>query len=93
MTATMETYKQPFDDLMAQIRAMKKRSDQYEMEEREEGNIDDAGMHLRVSSVLAELERLGGEFEKRALAAGQPPRLPTGLPPGCLPDVTTQSPL
>jgi hypothetical protein len=66
---------------------MKKRSDQYEAEEREEGNIEDAGMHMRVSSVLAELERLGGEFEKRALADGEPPRLPSGLPTGCLPNV------
>ena len=62
----MDAYKQPFDDLMGQIRAMKKRSDKYEAEERAEGNIDEAGTHLRVSCVLKELERLGLAFEERA---------------------------
>jgi hypothetical protein len=64
----MDTYKQPFDDLMGQIEAMKDRSEKYEMEEREEGNIEAAELHIRLWSVLKELERLGRAFEQRAIS-------------------------
>lgn len=54
---------QNYQDLMGQIRAMKARSDQY-FNESLPGS-DEAEKHLRVSSVLKELHRLGEAFTTR----------------------------
>ena len=67
MSKKIDAYKQPFDDLMGQIEAMKDRSEKYEKEEREEGNIEASEKHMRVWGVTKELERLGRAFEQRAI--------------------------
>lgn len=63
----------PFDMLMGQIAAMKKRSDAYKDESERDGNLDQADKHARVSGVLKELERLGNAFAAQAAQNNQSP--------------------
>jgi len=54
----------PFSLLMDQVSAMKKRSDLYFAESMEDEDFGEAEKHLRVSSVLKELSRLGDNFKE-----------------------------
>lgn len=53
----------PFELLMGQIRSMKNRSELYEREAKDEGDMDASEKHMRVYCVLKELERLGKAFD------------------------------
>lgn len=65
----------PFEMLMGQIWAMKRRSDKYHRES--EPGSEEAEKHMRVFCVLQELERLGRAFEEDAAPRPQPPRDPS----------------
>lgn len=56
-----------FFDLMGQIGAMLRRSEKYAQEARDNEEEDQAGIHARVSCVLAELQRLGRAFSEQRL--------------------------
>ena len=61
MSNEKETAEQesPFDILLGHISNMKKKSDLYFAEAEEDEDFGEAEKHLRVSSVLTELERQG----------------------------------
>jgi hypothetical protein len=53
-----------YDELHDQIRAMLHRSEEYQKEAEEDGDIAEVEKHSRVSCVLRELDRLAVAFAK-----------------------------